>query len=497
MSSHISKSVRSRWYVPSIIALAMTAFTIAALAIYAVPSAHAAPPPGDCWGGALSDDPLHCHVLEEAQRDGIIEVEAVYEGGGVLYVYLAQSDRVFMQSDRVFMQGVEWTAVRDEVYLYIKEQAEKEANRTGKYECVLDIGGCSAGTLGNHGLLHSYILPPLKEHEDIMLRQGGVDAVRSEPGWAAFRQLWPAASAGAAGTGGAAGAGGPAGSGGFDFSDVDLVNLPEIDCAHPHSRKGRGVCTKRAFFRALNIEQTSPLFGIAGWNSIRGGKTYIQLKATSYDDPRIQGAREELSWIYSKLNDDNMALIPVKYDYEELWRWSMMLDRVASSGGNAVGITGSWVGTNLGPHMPGDTVVYPLDDLKEAPYDYDLGASYKDMASIRETVLVEVLDARRAVKALPELLRQLSIPADAVGVILQRNRTPPGTVSFGSGVILGGPFKPADHPWERLADSSDDAEWEEVSNWMLAGASAGLLLLLATLGSVIFIGVRRLARRRT
>ena len=489
MSSHISKSVRSRWYVPSI-ALAMTAFAIAALAIYAVPSVHATPPPGNCWGGALSDDPLHCRVLEEAQRDGIIEVEAIYEGGGVLYVYLAQSDRVFIQSGG-------WTGVSDDVYLYIKEQAEKEANSTGKYECVLDIGGCSQGTLGNHGLPHSYILPPLKEHEDIMLRQGGVDAVRSEPGWAAFRQLWPAASAGAGGTGGAAGAGGPVGSGDFDFSDVDLVNLPEVDCAHPHSMKGAGVCSKRLFFHALGIEQTSPLFGIAGWNSNPGGKTYVQVKATSYDDPRIQGAKEELSWIYSKLNDDNLALIPVKYDYEELWHWSMMLDRIASSGGNSVGIVGSWVGTNLGAYWPGDTVVYPLDDLKEAPYDNDLGASYKDMASVRETVLVEVLDAQRAVKALPELLRQLSIPADAVGVIFQRNRTPRGTASLGSGVVLGGPFKPTDHPWQSDADSSDDEAWEEISNWTLAGAGAGLLLLIATLGSAIFIGVRRLARRRT
>ena len=27
-------------------------------------------PPGDCWNGVLSDDPLHCYILEEAQREG-------------------------------------------------------------------------------------------------------------------------------------------------------------------------------------------------------------------------------------------------------------------------------------------------------------------------------------------------------------------------------------------------------------------------------------------
>ena len=479
MHEHVSKLGRPRWRRLAAV-LSVAAFAIAALAIYTAPSVHATPPPGNCWGGALSDDPLHCRVLEEAQRDGIIEVEAIYEGGGMLYVYLAQSDRVFIQSGG-------WTAVSDDVYLYIKEQAEKEANSTDKYECVLDIGGCSEGTLGNHGLPHSYILPPLKEHEDIMLRQGGVDAVRSERGWAAFRQLWPAASAGAGGTGGAAGAGRPVGSGGFDFSDVDLVNLPEVDCAHLHSRIGMGACVEWKFFRGL---------GIAGSHSNPGSKQYVQVKAASDDDPKVQAAREE--WLrWSSLHPDNLEIIPVKYDYEELWRWSLMLSRVAYSRGNSVGIVGSWVGTNSGAHWPGDIVVYPLDDLKEASYDNDWGAPYRDVASYRDTVLVEVLDAQRAVKALPWLLRQLSIPADAVGVIFQRNRTPRGTASLGSGVVLGGPFKPADHPWQSDADSSDDEAWEEISNWTLAGAGAGLLLLIATLGSAIFIGVRRLARRRT
>ena len=33
------------------------------------------PPPGDCWGGALSAEALHCYVLEEVQRAGHIEVD--------------------------------------------------------------------------------------------------------------------------------------------------------------------------------------------------------------------------------------------------------------------------------------------------------------------------------------------------------------------------------------------------------------------------------------
>ena len=61
----------------------------------AIPLAHAqesdapaaTPPAGDCWGGVLSDDPLHCYALEEAQRDGVIVVEGLYLVGNELRVY--------------------------------------------------------------------------------------------------------------------------------------------------------------------------------------------------------------------------------------------------------------------------------------------------------------------------------------------------------------------------------------------------------------------------
>ena len=60
-------------------ALLLTAYSSA------IPLAHApesdapaaTPPAGDCWGGVLSDDPLHCYALEEAQRDGVIVVEGL------------------------------------------------------------------------------------------------------------------------------------------------------------------------------------------------------------------------------------------------------------------------------------------------------------------------------------------------------------------------------------------------------------------------------------
>ena len=58
------------------------------------PETHAAGPSDDCFGGALSDDALHCYVLQKAHDEGIIVVDAVYRGGKVLFVYLDQTNYV-------------------------------------------------------------------------------------------------------------------------------------------------------------------------------------------------------------------------------------------------------------------------------------------------------------------------------------------------------------------------------------------------------------------
>ena len=51
---------------------------LVAAAMIGVVALGATEPLGDCWGGALSAEPLHCYVLEEAQRAGVIEVAAVF-----------------------------------------------------------------------------------------------------------------------------------------------------------------------------------------------------------------------------------------------------------------------------------------------------------------------------------------------------------------------------------------------------------------------------------
>ena len=62
------------------------------------------------------------------------------------------------------------------------------------------------------------------DYVDIELKHGGAEARRSEPGWAAFQQVWPAVTAGAGGAGGATG------SSGFDVSGVDTTTFPTLEC---------------------------------------------------------------------------------------------------------------------------------------------------------------------------------------------------------------------------------------------------------------------------
>ena len=84
------------------------------------------PPPGNCWNGALSDDPVFCYFLEEAQRAGHIEVAAVYEtpGGGRLYIYLRQREHVSDEVGAFF---------KEKAHEYLESAEGYDAYRV--YEC--------------------------------------------------------------------------------------------------------------------------------------------------------------------------------------------------------------------------------------------------------------------------------------------------------------------------------------------------------------------------
>ena len=104
-----------------------------------------------------------------------------------------------------------------------------------------------------------------------------------------------------------------------------------------------------------------------------------------------------------------VQIIPVKYDYGELWRWATILDRFALSAGNTIGIRAASASTNLGGFPDG--TIWPQSDLQPA------GLGWDRAANTRETILVRALEAQVVADALPQLLPQLGIPVDAVGIV--------------------------------------------------------------------------------
>ena len=229
------------------------------------------------------------------------------------------------------------------------------------------------------------IFPWDSSYDVITLNTGGAEGRKQAAGWASWRQLWPADSPGATGT-----------SGTFDVSDVDTTNFPEIECAPPNRTQSCAQYTDH------------PDWGIAGIHAGGGRKTYVQAKAIKGEEAAAEAAlraKMKQSGIKVAYDANRIIVIPVKYDYKQLWQWSVVLDRFAISSSNTIGITGARVGENGGGY---EVTIFPLNDLQDAG---------ENTSSLRETIHVWAIDPQRVVDALPTLLPLLGIPIDAVGVV--------------------------------------------------------------------------------
>ena len=377
------------------------------------------PPPGDCWGGALSDDPLHCYALEEAQRDGIIEVEGVYDASGELHIFF--NYRTGPPVTALFDQGR-----FEDLLETLKDNARDFIARfPERVTYNLPIPACKssdpAETYRDCVLRFTFdieLLPWDSPYTLIRLFSGGIQKRRDFSGWASWDQVWPASESNAAGA-----------SDGFDISDVDLTNFPDMKC---EDRGGGYAC---------NISKNSPEWGIAGWHE-PFKDLYIQVKAApGEEDAAVAALRAEFARRYGDTNSygylRDAVITPVKYSYEELWRWQLLLDRFGLSSGNTIGIFGGEIMTNITDSWVADRIVYLRSDLQEADRD--------DLATYRETIVIETgHDADHVASQLPVLLSQLGIPADAVGILWQWSPPPishlvstVGFVSDSSGSPVG------------------------------------------------------------
>ena len=460
----------------------------------AAESDHVPAPPGDCWNEALSRDPLHCYFLEEAQRAGEIEVAAVYlaPGGGPLYIFLEQR-----------------TPITDEVAQFFEAKAheylerEYDAGRTtlplercdgftgdDRASCLNDI--LKRPSWRDFESQLSRALPLSRVYESILIGVGGSAGRQKVPGWASWSQVWPATASGAVDYSE------------FDVSDVDLSNIPAPDCASVLGDFIRQSC---------HAWQYDPSGGIAGvkhkydvrYDSSAGAviqtldAVYVQLKVSDPDDEEeMQTLRDELHPDYFG-SDWELITIPVKYDFEELWRWSVVLDRFAVSAGNTVGITDAEVGYNTAAHRPNDEPLVWMNDVE--PLQEDETGSDSDWSTVRTILMVWAADPHVAAATLPELLPALGIPADAVGLVAHDDTTPViaelaiGRVETQSSDASQTQAREGDYTSGAPSPAPVDGDraMQGESMWIIVGG--GLVMGLVILGTVLGVSLR--LRRRS
>ena len=366
----------------------------------------AGPPLGDCYGGALSEDPIICYVVKRAEAEGLIDVLGVYEGGGGLYVSISQE----LTQEFVGFSFFEMrTFYQNWPELLPKEKYAPTLGRpcSAFPECYLWPLWQSSHAAWDQ----REVLPAPSRYQWAQFVPDGEPGRRDIPGWASWRQLWPRVSAEEGMAGGTGG--GPA----FDVSDVDVTNFPEID---------GNVCAHVFYGIACSWWLDFPDMGIAGAHG--GGITYFQIKSPPTDEAELEAIRRRISPCYDVVGrctytdeksgrrtsefreaTSTIEIVPVKYDYQDLWRWAIVLDRFALSAANTIGIVDAYVSWNR--VYTGGFVTYPLVYLNGL-------SAESGPADIRETIWVVTHgDQQTVADALPTLLPLLGIPVDAVGVV--------------------------------------------------------------------------------
>ena len=355
------------------------------------------PPLGSCFEGTLSEDPLHCYVLGQADAQGLIDIVGVYGGGGPLYVSISQDELSVELFRFTYDKSYEFAEKWPELVPY-----EKYGQRCSYPHERSDFPGCYLAMTGV-SYRPERILPLPSAYERVLLAPGGDAGRRKVPGWASWRKLWPALAAGASGA--------SAGTGLFDVSDVNVTSFPEIDCELELSY-------------GCDLWKKLPNLGFAGGHGDTKA-AYYQVKNPPTDEAGLHALKKKIdpcydvvgrctyvvdgvTWAQDTTATSSIVIIPVKYDFAQLWRWATILDRFAVSAGNTLGILDATVFENFSP----------IGTVESLNVNGVPAHTRRDPSSIRETILIVARrDVQRVADALPVLLPQLGIPVDAVGVV--------------------------------------------------------------------------------
>ena len=114
----------------------------------------------------------------------------------------------------------------------------------------------------------------------------------------------------------------------------------------------------------------------------------------------------------------NFTVHAYKYDFDQLWRWAVLLDRFTRAEGNTIGIRYVRLGDNgsIEPDHNVRKVAYPVPELP--------GVDATNPENVRPVIMIATHDFDATMASLPELLRLLGIPSDAVGRVTELNQAP-------------------------------------------------------------------------
>ena len=364
---------------------------------------------GNCFAGALSKDPIHCQVLTSAHDEGVLDVEAMYEGASVLYIFVNNPVS-------------EWGAIED----YIFKKAKQAVAQNPVPYCYEDGSDwCNGGTLellfATGGPQHGTLLPGSEQYANLRMIPGGEEALTEQPGWASFKLLWPRRDAPFDSIQGAARDDSSSSGSRFNLSDVDLMVDGEPDC---DARVAGG-----GYHPGCRWANRHPALGIAGdWGNATSpsGTRFYEVKAEpGREHERIEAVKAAFHRhrpdLEPGVNWPKEVFIPVKYSYLELWRWAVLLDRFAQSRSNDIGIKRATVGHNTKVAFR-DSHFLPAAGLALVENTDVL----ENLAKVRTTIQIWSFDPQKTIKALPQLLSPLGIPEDAVGVVVDGNEIPRG-----------------------------------------------------------------------